>query len=336
MMRRALLTASGWDQDLTYEPAAADPPAPTGPMVLVEVEACGVCHRDLIDRSGRFAFLQLPITPGHEAVGRVIAIGPQVTRWKVGDRVGTLHRDGCGECAACAAGETSICERASWVFGILTDGGYASSLLAPESALYALPDDLPAAEAAVYQCTFGTAFRGLGAITPGQRVLVTGANGGVGSAGVQVGKALGAEVIAVVRDERHREVVASWGADQVIVDGGADFHKQVRGVDVALDCVGQPTFNATLRSLRIGGRVTVVGNVVAERAALNLGYLIVNALRVTGSSGATARDMAELLELRRRHPLRLPIAEELPLAQADAAQRRLRAGGIRGRLVLRP
>jgi D-arabinose 1-dehydrogenase-like Zn-dependent alcohol dehydrogenase len=336
MMRRALLTASGWDQDLTYEPAAADPPAPTGPMVLVEVEACGVCHRDLIDRSGRFAFLQLPITPGHEAVGRVIAVGPQVTRWKVGDRVGTLHRDGCGECAACAVGETSICDRASWVFGILTNGGYASSLLAPESALYALPADLPAAEAAVYQCTFGTAFRGLGAITPGQRVLVTGANGGVGSAGVQVGKALGAEVIAVVRDERHREVVASWGADQVIVDGGADFHKQVRGVDVALDCVGQPTFNATLRSLRIGGRVTVVGNVVAERAALNLGYLIVNALRVTGSSGATARDMAALLELRRRHPLRLPIAEELPLAQADAAQRRLRAGGIRGRLVLRP
>ena len=335
-MRRARLVASGWDQDLVYEPAAEDPPAPQGPMVLVAVEACGVCHRDLIDRGGRFAFLQLPITPGHEAVGRVVAVGSEVTRWKVGDRVGTLHRDGCGDCAACAEGETSLCERASWVFGILTDGGYASSLSAPESALYALPDELPAAEAAAYQCTFGTAYRGLNGVQRGQRVLITGANGGVGAAGVQVGKALGAEVIAVVRDEKQREFVASLGADQVIVDGGNDFHKQVRGIDAALDCVGQPTFNATLRSLRIGGRVTVVGNVVAERAMLNLGYVIVNALRITGSSGATARDMAALLELRQRHPLRLPIAEELPLAEADAAQRRLRAGGIRGRLVLRP
>jgi D-arabinose 1-dehydrogenase-like Zn-dependent alcohol dehydrogenase len=336
MMRRSRLVASGWDQDLVYEPSAGAPPPPVGPMVLVEVEACGVCHRDLIDRGGRFAFLQLPVTPGHEAVGRVIAVGGEVTRWKVGDRVGTLHRDGCGDCPACAEGETSLCDRASWVFGILTDGGYASHLSAPESALYALPDDLPAAEAAVYQCTFGTAFRGLHGVKRGQRVLITGANGGVGSAGVQIGKALGAEVVAVLRDEQHREFVTSLGADEVIVDGSGDFHKQVRGIDAALDCVGQPTFNATLRTLRIGGRVTVVGNVVAERAALNLGYLIVNGLRVVGSSGATARDMAALLELRRHHPLRLPIAEELPLADADGAQRRLRAGGIRGRLVLRP
>jgi len=335
-MRRARLCESGWERDLAWEPAAEDPSPPTGELVLVEVEACGVCHRDLIDRAGRFSFMRLPITPGHEVAGRVIAVGEEVSRWRVGDRVGTMHRDACGACDACARGQTSLCLTAGWVLGILADGGYASHLVAPESAFFALPPELPAAQAAVYHCTLGTAWRGLGGVAAGQRVLITGANGGVGSAAVQLGARLGAEVIAVVRDERHREHVAALGAHQVIVDSGADFHKQVRGIDVALDCVGQPTFNSTLRTLRIGGRVVVVGNVVAERVALNLGYVIVNALHVVGSSGATAADMAALLALARERPLQVPIADEVELARADAAQRRVRAGGLGGRIVLRP
>src|ERR1700761_3164119 len=148
-MRRARLSHRGWDHDLTFEPAAPEPAPPTGRLVLVAVEACGVCQRDVIDRAGRFAFMQLPITPGHEAAGRVIAVGDEVTRWKVGDRVGTLHRDGCGECDACKRGETSLCPSAAFVLGILADGGYASELLVPELGLYALPDGLDAAQAAV-------------------------------------------------------------------------------------------------------------------------------------------------------------------------------------------
>jgi D-arabinose 1-dehydrogenase-like Zn-dependent alcohol dehydrogenase len=325
-MRRARLVQRGWENDLAYEDAPTPTPGPG--QVLVEVEACGVCHRDLIDREGRFPFLQLPITPGHEAAGRVIAVGPSVTRWKTGDRVGTLHRDSCGACEACADGQTSLCVRAAFVFGLLADGGYASHLIAPESALYALPEDLPAAQAAIRNCTFGTAWRGLGPLRAGQRVLVTGAAGGVGCAAVQLAAARGAEVIAVVR--RPAKIA---GAHQVIVDDGAGFHKQVSGVDVALDCVGQATFNATLRTLKVGGRVVVIGNVSTERAALNLGYVIVNALTIVGSSGATADDMAALAAF--DHTLTLPV-EELPLSGADEAQRRLRSGGLRGRLVLRP
>src|ERR1700682_5150096 len=108
-MRRARLMQAGWEQDLVYEAEAAPPPAPQGKLLLLAVEAWGVCHRDLIDRSGRIPFMQFPITPGHEVVGRVLAVGSEVTRFRVGDRVGTLHRDGCGQCAACAAGETSLC-----------------------------------------------------------------------------------------------------------------------------------------------------------------------------------------------------------------------------------
>src|SRR5262249_39353387 len=154
----------------------------------VEVSACGVCHRDLLDRTGRFPFIQLPITPGHEAAGKVVAVGPEAS-FRIGDRVGTMHRDACGECRSCQRGETSCCERASSVLGILADGGYARHLVVPESALFSVPEGPSLVQAAVMHCTLGTAYRDLitlGKLEAGERVLITGANGGVGSAAVQI------------------------------------------------------------------------------------------------------------------------------------------------------
>jgi D-arabinose 1-dehydrogenase-like Zn-dependent alcohol dehydrogenase len=303
MTERARLTKIGWEEDLAIETSDAPLAEPSGNQVLVEVEACGVCFRDCIDRAGRFKFIQTPITPGHEAVGRVIAIGPNVTDW--------------------------------------SDGGYASHLLAPERCFYAMPDDVPAAEAAVLHCTFGTAYRGLarfGGVESGQQVLVTGANGGVGSAAVQVASRLGAMVTAVTRDESHREYLTGLGAEHVIVDAGDRFHKQLSAgpVDVVMDCVGPPTFNSALRSLRPGGRIIVVGNVVEERASVNLGFIVTRGLQIIGSSGATRADMKAVLELHAEKPFSIPIQEQLELAQADRAQRMVQAGGLHGRLVLVP
>jgi acryloyl-coenzyme A reductase len=338
-LTRARLLEPGWDRDLVFETLPDARLEPTGDQVLLRIEACGVCHRDLIDRAGRFPFQQFPITPGHEAAGRVLEVGDAVTDWRPGDRVGTLHRDACGECSSCRAGETSLCQGASHVLGILADGGYASHLLVPQSALYALPGDLEPAAAAVLQCTFGTAWRDLvtlGRLEPGERVLVTGANGGVGSAAVQIAHRLGAEVTAVARSERHRAYLEALGAARVVIDPGDGFHREVEGIDLALDTVGTPAFNAALRTLRVGGRMVVVGNIVPERTALNLGYLITRGLTVTGGSGATRRDMAALLELHRARPLRIPIDAAMPLSRADEAQRRVRAGGLEGRVVLVP
>jgi D-arabinose 1-dehydrogenase-like Zn-dependent alcohol dehydrogenase len=337
---RARMSAVGWDADLAIEPAGA-PPAPLRDTVVIAVEACGVCHRDCIDRAGRFPFIRVPITPGHEAVGRVVAAGPDVTEWKVGDRVATMHRDACRDCDACAIGETSLCTRAAAVFGLMVDGGYASWMVAPERALYRVPDGIPAPLAAVFHCTLGTAYRGLvraGALAAGMRVLVTGANGGVGAAAVQVATRLGAKVVAVVRDPAHTEMIEALGAAAVVVDGDGRFHKRLPGgaVDVAIDCVGAPTFNAALRSLKLGGRIVAVGNVVEQRVELNLGYVITHGARITGSSGATRRDMEELLSLHARQPFRVPIHAELPLAEADRAQRLVAKGGLAGRIVLVP
>ncbi|MCA9677022.1 MAG: alcohol dehydrogenase catalytic domain-containing protein, partial [Myxococcales bacterium] len=336
---RIRLQAPGWDRDLAVE--AGDAPAPTGRQVTVAIEACGVCHRDLIDRAGRFPFMQVPITPGHEAVGRITAVGPDVTLWRVGDRVASMHRDSCGACPACEAGETSLCLRAAAVLGLLVDGGYATTMTVPERALYRVPDDLDAAQAAVLHCTFGTAYRGLtrgGRLAPGMRVLVTGGNGGVGAAAIQIATRLGATVIAQVRRADHVAMVEGLGATAVIVDGDGRFHKRLPGglVDVALDCVGAPTFNAALRSLNVGGRMVAIGNVVEERVELNLGWIITRGVQITGSSGATAEEMAAVVALHAAQPFALPIHARLPLTDADRAQRLVAAGNLAGRIVLVP
>ena len=341
MTERARLTKIGWDDDLAIETSDTPLADPSGNQVLVEVEACGVCFRDCIDRAGRFKFIQTPITPGHEAVGWVTAVGPNATDWSVGDRVATMHRDFCGQCAACQRESGSLCQGAAGVLGLMIDGGYASHLLAPERCFYAMADDIPAAEAAVLHCTFGTAYRGLerfGGVETGQQVLVTGANGGVGSAAVQVASRLGATVTAVTRDESHRAYLTKLGAEHVIVDAGDRFHKQLSAgpVDVVMDCVGPPTFNSALRSLRPGGRIIVVGNVVEERASVNLGFIVTRGLQIIGSSGATRADMKEVLALHAEKPFSIPIHEQLELEQADRAQRMVQAGGLQGRLVLVP
>jgi NADPH:quinone reductase-like Zn-dependent oxidoreductase len=223
----------------------------------------------------------------------------------------------------------------------MADGGYARHLLAPQSALYRLPATMPATEAAVMHCTFGTAYRDLvtlGKIAAGERVLVTGANGGVGLAAVQIAARLGAEVVAVVRSAAHTELLTRLGAHRVVVDAGTTFHQQAAasGIDLALEAVGYSTFASSLRTLRLGGRMVVVGNIVPERVTLNLGALITRGLSLIGGSGATRTDMAALMALHESKSFDVAIDRVSPLSQADAAQRLVRAGGLKGRIVLVP
>lgn len=333
---RARLEHAGWDHDLAIE-TTFDVPAPAPGQVRVRVEACGVCHRDLIDRAGRFPFLQLPVTPGHEAVGRVVAVGEGVTRFREGDRVATMHRDSCGQCDACLRGEVSLCQGAAWVFGIVADGGYSTDLVAPASAFYAADEGMSAPEAAVFHCTFGTAYRDLvtlGHLKAGERVIVTGANGGVGTAAIAIAKRLGAHAVAITRSESHRELLTKLGAAEVIVDATGAFHKKVEPADLVLEAVGYATFNASMRSLKIGGRMVIVGNIDPARPELNLGYLITHGLSITGGSGATPREMEALQSMHRKEPFSIPIAKTLPISAADEAQRAVRAGGLEGRIVL--
>jgi D-arabinose 1-dehydrogenase-like Zn-dependent alcohol dehydrogenase len=342
MTQRIRMTATGFDTPLVVEdaPWPATGPVPSSPEhVVVAVEACGVCHRDLIDRSGRFPYLSLPVTPGHEAAGRVVAVGEDVKDFAVGDRVATLHRNACGACEVCLRGDTCYCSTAAWVFGLIADGGYADHVEGPESAFYRVPDTLDAGSAATLHCTFGTSWRSLvtvGQVQAGESVLVTGANGGVGLAGVQIAARAGARVTAVVRRPGFEDALERAGAARVVVDPDAKFHRTLHGFDLAYECVGAATFAASLRCVKQGGRLVVVGNIEDARVPLNLGQLIVFGQRIIGPGGATRRDMEALLAAHAERPFDFPETLTLPLAEAEAAHTRLRQGGLVGRMVLKP
>ena len=336
-----LREAGGLDRlELTDVPL----PSPAAGQVRIRVRGCGVCYRDLVDREGRYPFMRFPFVTGHELAGEVSAVGDGVRDFAVGDRVATTHRPACGECAACVQGNETHCLASPVSYGHTVDGGYAEEVIAWPGSLVKVPDQLPLDEAAFLHCTAAVALRGLrhhAQLGPGETVVMTGASGGVGVHALQVARLLGARVIAVTSSAAKVERLRALGADEVVLDGGGGFHREVMsrtggGADVALDLVGAPTFNASLRSLRLGGRLVVIGNVTGERVELNPGYVITREIAVHGSAGATRAELAEVLGWAAQGRLQPIVAERLPLAEARAAQARLVEKNVVGRLVLVP
>ncbi len=337
--RRARILEAGFDRDLHLENQAELPQPPAG-WVRLKVEASGVCHRDLIDRAGRVPFMAFPVAPGHEVCGVIDALGVGVTWWQNGQRVASFHRDACGHCSACQQGERGLCTGAANIFGITIDGGYASHMLAPESALFAVPEAMDARLAATFVCTYGTAWRALtrfAAPAVGDVVVVVGAHGGVGRAAVELAKRLGCEVVAVVRRADDRGLTA-LGADHIVVNSDGRFHKALPTAParVVVDCVGAATFNASLRCLAVGGRLTMVGNIDEARSELQLGRMIVFGLQVVGSSGVSDDELKTLLNMHEEQPFAACFEPPYRLDQADQAMRDLHAGGGCGRKVILP
>ena len=318
-------------------------PSPGDGQVRVRVAACGVCYRDLLDREGKYPFMKRPVVTGHELAGEVVAVGRGVSTLKLGDRVATTHRPPCGQCAACRRGEETHCLGSPVSYGHTVDGGYAEECILWEASTVRVPDALPLDEACFLHCTAAVALRALrrhGRLAAGDTVIITGASGGVGVHAMQVAKILGARVIAVTGSAAKGTLLKEHGADEVIVAAG-EFHKQAvaltdGGAQVALDLVGAPTFNSSLRSLALGGRLVLVGNVTASRVEMNPGYCILRELSVHGSSGATRAELGEVLDWAATKKLRPVVAERLPLADARRAQERLLERGVVGRQVLTP
>jgi len=338
-MRAVVIREPGGPEKLLLEDVPRPEPGPG--QVRVRVRAAGVCHRDLLDREGKYPFMKRPIVTGHELAGEVVALGDGVDGWRPGDRVTAVHRAPCGACEPCRAGDETRCLGSLRIFGLTVDGSYAEEVVADAGALVRVPDALPFERAAFLHCTAGVALRALrtrAGLRAGETVLVTGASGGVGIHAVQIARHLGARVLAVTSKPEKAEPLRARGAE-VLVEG-AGFHRAVLertgGVDVVLDLVGAPTFQASLRSLRGGGRLVLVGNVTAERVELNPGYAILREVAVLGSSSASRADLAEVLDLAARGVLEPVLADVLPLAGAAAAQERLRAQSVVGRLVLAP
>jgi len=308
-------------------------------QVRVRVAGCGVCHRDLLDREGKYPFMRRPIVTGHEFSGTVEQVGEGVEGFAVGERVVSTHRPACGSCERCRAGEETHCLQSVASYGMTVDGGYAEQVIAYAGSLVKVPDAVVLEEAGFLHCTAAVALRALrhqARLVAGETVVITGASGGVGVHALQVAKLLGARVVAITSNPGKVEALRALGADQVVV-GGGDFHRQLGATaDVALDLVGTPTLNASLRSLRMGGRLALVGNVSAERFELNPGFMIMREITLAGSLSASRAELAEVLGWVAAGRLRPIVAGRLPLAEARAAQARLVDKGVVGRLVLIP
>ena len=342
-MKAVVLTATGAADNLQLQ--TVDTPIAIAGHVLVKVHACGVGYRDIIERRGEHPFMQTPMIQGHEFAGEVVDVGSGVKRWSIGDRVINLYTDSCGHCDQCMGGDERRCTGVTQAYGLITHGGYAEYALVAERGLERLHEGIDYITGATLMSAVGVGFHNTlntAGVQLGDHVLITGASGGVGLAALQTAKMLGATVWAVTSSESKCEALTLAGADHVILNTDGKFHKQLLsarggvGVDVAIDCVGTPTINSALRSLRPYGAVVVVGNIEGGSYQLNLGMLAVNALRILGSDNVTRESLRTAMQMVAEKKLQPAIAKTFPLADAAEAHRQLEARNAMGRFVLVP
>lgn len=283
-------------------------PAPAG--AVIRVEATGLCRSDWHGWRGHDPDIKaLPHVPGHELAGVVVAVGSDVHRAAVGQRVTIPFVAGCGACPECQRGNQHICDR-QYQPGFTGWGSFAEYVAVryADGNLVPLPENISSLAAAALGCRLATAYRAVraqGAVEPGQWVAVHGC-GGVGLSATMVAHALGARVIAVDVRNEPLELARSLGAEIVLnaestADIPAAIHEVTgRGADVSLDALGSAaTFANSIRSLRKRGRHVQVG-ILTERDKIPtpvINRLIGHELVIAGSHGLQAHAYPALLEL---------------------------------------
>lgn len=295
---------------------------------------------DLLHRAGQLPGAHTGVVLGHEVAGEVVQVGAGVLQLRVGARVVIYQRRFCGQCRDCLRGRQDLC-RALGLPSVDTEGAYAEYLRVPAISAVELPDGLDYTLAALASCPIATSVRALygeAALKPGETVLINGASGGLGVHQIQLARALGARVIAVTGSAQKSELLKGLGAHEVIVSQqgySAEVWRLTgkRGVDVAMDNLGH-TLEDTLRSMTLGGRVVVLGNVQPGNVAVAPGLLIGRRLKVQGSGSATLEELRVALALIHSGQVRPLIDRILPFPQVAEAHALLESRQVSGRIVL--
>lgn len=333
-------------------------PSPKGREVIVRVTGCGVCHSDVHLADGYFDLgggrkvdmtrsVAPPRTLGHEIVGEVVALGPDVKpgEAKIGDRRVVYPWIGCHKCAICASGDEHLCNQPR-ALGVNVDGGYATHAVAPDPK-YLFPfDGLDDAQACIYACSGLTAFGALkkakeAIATQGGDLLVIGA-GGVGLSGVRMAEAVtGMKPIVADIDQSKWAAAKAAGAKDTIDPAVADSVKSLMrstngGVTAAIDFVGAASsFMFGFNALRKGGRLIVVG-LFGGAAQIPVPMIPLKNATIMGSYVGTLDDMREMMALATAGKVPPQPVATRPLADANAVLDALRSGHIVGRVVVRP
>ncbi|MDH3540981.1 MAG: alcohol dehydrogenase catalytic domain-containing protein [Acidimicrobiia bacterium] len=320
-------------------------PEPGAGEVLLRVGACAVDRFDLAIRAGLREQAALPHILGHEIAGEVAEVGAGVDDRAPGDRVASTLYLVCGRCRWCRRGRETICERFGGHIGVDIPGGYAEYVVLPARNLVTLPETIGFPAGSILANAIGTPLHALTArmhLQAGERLLVTGAGGGVGLHAVQLGRMLGASVMAADLGKDKLAAARRHGAEIAIDPTVDDLTEAARewtggaGVDGVLELVGVATMPATLASLAKGGRMVVVGSHTGNDWTLDPGLVFRNEWEILGSRNVSVDELATVVDLVASGRIEPVVAGTYPFEEIEALHERVRRGEVIGRDVLVP
>ena len=312
-------------------------PEPGAAQVRIRVEACGICHTDSYTVTGSYPGLTLPRVPGHEVVGRIDALGPGVSRWKIGQRVGVgLIAGEDGVCEPCRRGDSVNCQ-SPVVSGVNADGGYAEVMIAEARGIASIPDELSSAEAAPLLCAGVTTYNALrnAGLRAGGLVAVQGV-GGLGHLGIQFARHMGFRTVAIGRGRDKEKLAKDLGAHAYIDAAAEDAVAVLQRMGGARAILATGTSGDAMGRLVPGlvarGKLIVLG---APEDQIQLGALplLFGGRSVYGSLTGTPIDAEDTLGFSVLENIR-PMIEIVPLEQAAEAYARMMDGKARFRMVL--
>lgn len=317
-------------------------PEPGYGEILIKVAACGVCHSDLHAIEGDWSPLpNLPLTPGHEVAGHVVAVGPGVEGLAMGDAVGVPWMySSCGSCEFCLAGMETICKSGE-ATGYSKPGGYAEYMVAPAAFVGRLPTDADFFELAPILCAGVTTYRGLKRTQarPGQWVAILGI-GGLGHIAVQYARAMGLRVAAVDVAPDKLALAKSLGAEVLIngaeEDAVAAVQSKIGGAHAAVvTAVASKAFEQAILMLRPAGTVAYIGlpGGKSDEIRTSISAITNWELSIRGSNVGTRADLREALDFATNGLVRATI-RKAPLSQINTIFDEMRQGKIVGRVVL--
>jgi D-arabinose 1-dehydrogenase-like Zn-dependent alcohol dehydrogenase len=321
-----------------FQRVERDLPEPGRHEVRIRVLACGVCHSDVVTVQGLFPGISYPRTPGHEVIGVIDAIGPDVDGWTLGERAGVGWFSGaCEYCRNCRRGNSFACETIQGATGLSRDGGYATHMLADASALAHVPGELDPVESAPLLCAGVTTFNALrntGA-GPGDVVAVHGV-GGLGHLAIQFAAKQGFRTVAINRGRDKEALARSLGAQDYIDSEDGDPAQALLAMGGAKAIIATVTHAGAMQAVSAGlgvnGAMMVigaVGNLTVDSLAL-----LMKRASVKGWYSGIASDSEDTLLFGQRNGI-TSMNEIFPLEQAQAAYDRMISGKARFRVVLK-
>ncbi len=332
-MKVAQITKPGGD----FEIVDREIPKPGFGEVLIKVEACGICHSDVLTKDGSMPGIQYPRVPGHEVAGAIQEVGERVTAWKVGQRVGVgWHGGQDGTCLSCRRGDFRNCQNLK-IPGISYDGGYQEYMVAPVEALAAIPESLSAVEAAPLLCAGITTYNALrhsGAM-PGDLVAVQGV-GGLGHLGIQFANKFGYRVAAVGRGSANEALAKRLGAHHYIdsraTNAAAELQKLGGARAILATAPNSKAISALIDGLGPNGELMVIG-AAFDPIEVTPVQLIFGSRTIQGWASGTPVDSEDTLRFSELTGVRAMI-ETYPLAQAAEGYARMLSGDAQFRVVL--